>query len=320
MTLIITNTTDVSSINIMEWLKYMNKPYICITDEDEIEIKEYSPKDTVAFSVNGKEIKVDEIKSVWYRRGYFNYKNYQFPEIGKDDYSPYDTTKLFKRQHYKEIDTLIEYLHYRLNKKMHINYFYNSEVNKLVVLDKAIECGLLIPPTKICTHKKQVEQFIQDNKSQIITKTATSSSTASNSELIIYCYTEVIDLKKLTDTFFPSMFQKMIEKEFEIRIFFLDTEFYAMAIFSQNDEQTMVDFRKYNRNKPNRTVPFLLPKTIESKLKKLVALLQLNCGSIDMIYSKDNKYYFLEINPIGQFGMVSLPCNYYLEKRIAEYL
>jgi hypothetical protein len=29
---------------------------------------------------------------------------------------------------------------------------------------------------------------------------------------------------------------------------------------------------------------------------------------------------FLEINPVGQFGMVSHPCNYYLEKRIAQNL
>jgi hypothetical protein len=30
--------------------------------------------------------------------------------------------------------------------------------------------------------------------------------------------------------------------------------------------------------------------------------------------------YFLEVNPAGQFGMVSTPCNYYLEEKIAEVL
>jgi hypothetical protein len=29
---------------------------------------------------------------------------------------------------------------------------------------------------------------------------------------------------------------------------------------------------------------------------------------------------FLEVNPTGQYGMVSDPCNYYLDKKIAEYL
>ena len=48
--------------------------------------------------------------------------------------------------------------------------------------------------------------------------------------------------------------------------------------------------------------------------------LKLDTGSIDMIVTLDGEYVFLEINPIGQFGMVSYHCNYHLEKRIAEYI
>ena len=47
--------------------------------------------------------------------------------------------------------------------------------------------------------------------------------------------------------------------------------------------------------------------------------LNLDSGSIDIIYSTNKEYVFLEVNPIGQFGMVSSPCNYYIEKRIAQY-
>ena len=49
-------------------------------------------------------------------------------------------------------------------------------------------------------------------------------------------------------------------------------------------------------------------------------LLNLDCGSIDMILTPKNEYVFLEVNPIGQFGMTSYPCNFQLEKRIAEIL
>ncbi len=48
--------------------------------------------------------------------------------------------------------------------------------------------------------------------------------------------------------------------------------------------------------------------------------LGLDTGSIVLIKSKDDQWYFLEVNPVGQFGMVSYPCNYYLERKIAEYL
>jgi len=46
----------------------------------------------------------------------------------------------------------------------------------------------------------------------------------------------------------------------------------------------------------------------------------LNCASIDLIKSTNGKYYFLEINPVGQFGMVDFPCNYGLHKIVAEEL
>jgi glutathione synthase/RimK-type ligase-like ATP-grasp enzyme len=48
--------------------------------------------------------------------------------------------------------------------------------------------------------------------------------------------------------------------------------------------------------------------------------LNLLTGSLDILKDKNGKYYFLEVNPIGQFGMVSKPCNYYIEEQIAEFL
>jgi len=48
--------------------------------------------------------------------------------------------------------------------------------------------------------------------------------------------------------------------------------------------------------------------------------LSLNNCSVDVIVNEQNCFYFLEINPIGQFGMVSQPCNYYCEKQLVENL
>jgi len=39
-----------------------------------------------------------------------------------------------------------------------------------------------------------------------------------------------------------------------------------------------------------------------------------------MIRARNGDFIFLEINPVGQFGMTSIPCNYFLEKKIAEHL
>ena len=128
------------------------------------------------------------------------------------------------------------------------------------------------------------------------------------------------DLKNIPNFFFPSLFQEYIEKKLEIRTFFMDGQFFSMAMFTQQDSKTTIDFRNYNFKSPIRTVPFKLPEIVENKLIALFELLNLKSGSIDIILSKKNEYVFLEINPVGQFGMVSYPCNYYLEKKIANKL
>lgn len=93
-----------------------------------------------------------------------------------------------------------------------------------------------------------------------------------------------------------------------------------MAIFSQENEKTKIDFRNYDFKNPNRVSRYQLPLSIEKKLSKLMKKIGLNTGSIDLIKAIDNYYYFLEVNPSGQFGMTSFPCNYYLHKKTANFL
>ncbi len=93
-----------------------------------------------------------------------------------------------------------------------------------------------------------------------------------------------------------------------------------MAIFSQNDDKTKVDYRNYNIEKPNRCAPYSLPQSVESKLFSLMKKIGLNMGSIDMIVTKNTEFVFLEVNPTGQFGWVSENCNYYLEQEIVNCL
>ncbi len=127
------------------------------------------------------------------------------------------------------------------------------------------------------------------------------------------------DIESISDEFVPTFFQKYEEKKFEIRTFYLDCNFYSMCIFSQKNENTKVDFRNNDLDIPNRLSPFNLPKEIEIDLIKMFNYFKLDCASLDIIYNS-NGYHLIDVNPIGQFGMVSYPCNYSLEKKIAEYL
>jgi D-alanine-D-alanine ligase-like ATP-grasp enzyme len=58
----------------------------------------------------------------------------------------------------------------------------------------------------------------------------------------------------------------------------------------------------------------MLPKIFEKKLHKLMQLLKINCGSIDILVTPNDEFYFLEVNPIGQFQWLSKNCNYFIEQ------
>ena len=217
--------------------------------------------------------------------------------------------------HMHEVQHWLEdYVLKTLESKRHINKESNSSVNKLFVLEKAKEVGLDVP-----------NYFLAENTDDVllnktITKTIAEGMYLENifEDEFAYTYTSVV-IKKSKQKLFPSFFQEKIEKDFEVRSFYLRNKIWSFAIFSQNDEKTKVDFRNYNEEKPNRNVGYNLPKEVEGKIDLLMKSLDLNCGSIDLMKSGDT-FYFLEINPIGQFLSLSYTCNYYLEKEIANYL
>ncbi len=228
-----------------------------------------------------------------------------------------------------EIQTIKELFWHLLEKKSNktIGSYFTRNNNKLIHLSIAKSVGLNVPKTRICTERNQFLHFYKSNNREIITKPI--------SNLLAYWEKDKIDgnsyaiytnqikekiVKTIPTSFFPTILQQKIDKRIELRIFYLKGKFYSMAIFSQQNKKTNIDFRKYDIKNPNYNTPFKLPKKIENKLDKFMNLVQLNTGSIDMVYSTDGKYYFLEVNPVGQFGVVSYSCNYNLEKIIATEL
>lgn len=119
---------------------------------------------------------------------------------------------------------------------------------------------------------------------------------------------------------FPTLIQEEIKKQFEIRVFYLRSRCYSIAMFTQTNETTKTDYRNYNFTAPVRSVPFNLPRSLDIKVKQLMKEINLNSGSIDFIYSSNNEFIFLEVNPLGQFGNVSAAGNYFIEKKIANLL
>ncbi|WP_111636562.1 ATP-grasp domain-containing protein [Pedobacter cryoconitis] len=183
--------------------------------------------------------------------------------------------------------------------------------------------GIDIPATLITNKKKQVETFLL-NKDKLITKSISEifdiRVSSDDNEEVYLNYTEEITtnvLDKIPETFAYSLFQEKLDKDLEIRAFYLNGKVYSMAIFSQLGSTSSTDFRKDFKN---RRVPYQLSSILEEKITNLMELIGLNTGSIDFVKTNDSRIVFLEINPTGQYGMTSYPCNYHLDKEISKYL
>lgn len=221
----------------------------------------------------------------------------------------------------REIYDLKEYLYFKLSKLHHLDSIKNAFINKLIVNDLAEDIGLIVPKSYIFSNKESLKNLLENSENDFITKSITGDPVVDFKSHLILNYTSKVQLNDIkTDFFSPSLLQNCIDKRYELRIFYFMGNCYTMAIFSQKDKQTEIDFRVYNDAKPNRRVNFNLPQEIKEKIHILMIKLGFDTGSIDMIVTIENKYVFLEVNPVGQFGMTSFPCNYNLEKKIAEYL
>jgi ATP-GRASP peptide maturase of grasp-with-spasm system len=300
MILILSKNQETTTNEVIKWLVAMGKKFIRVHGDEVFEIK--TKEKRVYIESQRNCFFIDEITSVWYRRGGLKFKRLQYDHASVDIH-------MNEHQHWLE-----DYIIKTIESKKHINKQTTSHVNKLWVLEQAQKVGLDVPEYFLADHTNDVT--LDKTITKPITGNITINGFGDYADSIMY--TSVIEEKE-RDDFFISFFQKKIEKDFEIRSFYLDGKIYSTAIISQNDEQTKIDFRKYNLEKPNRNVRYNLPKDIEEKIHQLMQSLDINCGSIDFIKSGD-KYYFLEVNTVGQFLGVSAICNYALEKEIADYL
>lgn len=299
MILLVTESNDKSIDNVIEWLYCYNKK--CIRTNVDSDFISYK------FEINNANCSnsfSDYV--VWNRRGYLPL----FPNhLRRTIWSDY-----LKKEQIPILASIEN------NNTFYGSYIDEVNNNKIHNLQLASSCGLRIPETIVTNNKLDLIDFFKTHK-RYITKSLFQSPFIEDDN---YFYTGsgtiFIESDSVPDFFASSIVQEYIEKEIEIRIFYFKNNIYSMAIFSQNDEQTKTDFRNYNENKPNRMVPFNLKSEILSKIKRFIKIIKATTGSIDLIITPNEEYYFLENNPMGQYHWLSESCNYYIDKDIAEIL
>jgi ATP-GRASP peptide maturase of grasp-with-spasm system len=323
-----------STEEVMDWLEVLGTPCVRINDDDldsgTGDICLSLGRGGVDFRLEGTDLKLkscswdqeEDVRVVWFRCWHGRKRHERMGLLESSLSGDYRLQGDIKKHLDMEYGRLEEFMFSRYQNCYWLSDPRRMRVNKLAILEAAMNSGLSVPESIVTTRLADLQQFIS-TVGPVVTKPIGEPQAFYLGERLHYMYTAVLteaDLSSLPERFPPSLFQERIQKEYEIRAFYIEGEIYSMAIFSQQDETTKEDFRNYNVDRPNRYVPYELSVSTAVAIDSLMRAVNLGTGSIDLIHSVEGRDVFLEVNPVGQFGMVSKSCNYPLERRIAELL
>lgn len=117
----------------------------------------------------------------------------------------------------------------------------------------------------------------------------------------------------------PVIYQREIRKAHDIRVTIIGDELFAVAIHSQGQPETEVDWRRGNRLDLAHEV-IKLPARLAERCIQLTRRLGLGYGAIDFVLDQNGKYWFLEINPNGQWAWIERRTGVPLTKAIVDKL
>lgn len=308
MILLVSLDNDTMTDEICTWLSYQNKEFVRLSENQHINKVFFDFENNVfKISIGEIEYKLDSFKSVFYRNGGVYYDTV----TGEIDSNLVD----FYNSELKSISEFI-YYYFKINGVRIFGNLFTKEVNKLEVLFLAKSLGLKVPDTYILSRLDDLEQI--NMLHPYITKAVSEMKPIIVENDLYLNYTHEVDLSNIHDkkeSIIPSLIQRKIDCLYEIRAFFFEKQIWAIATF---DFSGNVDIRNI-REKDKRYLPFELPSELKRKVLKLAKNLDLKCGTVDLLKS-DEDYYFLEVNPLGQFHQVSHYGGYQIEKHIADLL
>jgi glutathione synthase/RimK-type ligase-like ATP-grasp enzyme len=194
--------------------------------------------------------------------------------------------------------------------------------SKLDQLLTAKACGLQTPETLITNDPSEAQHFYHAHRGRIVNKVLASGTIMKNG-ITQAVYTRPLqeaDLGQLGCIQpVPCLFQKQIEKRFEVRVTIVGNDVFATAIYSQHSERTKDDWRRYDLpNTPH--VEFELPENVRQSCLRIIEHYNLHFGAIDLAVTPDDAYVFFEINPNGQWLWIERLTGQRITDAIVEFL
>lgn len=257
----------------------------------------------------GRLLHLEEIGAVWYRR----------PSPIKAEASLPDLQRLFiERETRAGLWGLL-----RAIDGLWVNHpGANSEAAwKPQQLALAMRLGLAIPRTLITNEPDALRRFYQECQGQVVYKLLGFPGYEVEDGAIASLYTSRVPEQLLQEAHriagTAHLFQAFQEKICDVRVIIIGEQVFAVEIHPLSEE-TRLDFRRdYGAL---RYAVHTLPAALEKALLAMTRAYGLQYAAIDLLYTPEKQYVFLELNPCGQLGWLEEPTGLPLFASLARLL
>lgn len=308
--LILASRYDISCDYVISKLHKSKIDYFRINREDltsfSISLDPVKPKLDIAANGTKVTISLSDLNSIWYRRPVF------IRETNLQNFSP---QQLFERMQWMEFTR--GFMVFGDCKWMnHPVATYRAE-NKIVQLNAANKIGFRIPKTIITNAINSISENYADYRMLVIKGLDTVHIKKADSD--IFGYTTIVNKNEFEDSVIstaPIIAQEFLEQKLDLRVTVVSDELFCAAVknfgkFVYGDWRLHKDTVTFE--------DFSLPTSVKKHCIELTKSLGLNFGAIDLAL-QDNEYYFLEINPTGEWGWLVDKVGFPIDESIFRFL
>ncbi len=176
-------------------------------------------------------------------------------------------------------------------------------------LQRAAALGLSIPHSLVTSEPEALKQFYEECHGNVIYKLMGYPWYTDKDELPISTYTSLVSSEMLAEAYRVTatahLFQEFVVKKCDVRVTIIGEEVFATAIYPLSEE-TQIDFR-VDYGKLSHA-PHVLPDHVRARLLALTRSYRLAYAGIDLLLTPDDRYIYLELNALGQFGWLEDRC------------
>lgn len=134
-----------------------------------------------------------------------------------------------------------------------------------------------------------------------------------------FVYTELYKREEIKETKYSSPFfiQQGLVPKLDIRVTVVENEVIAVKIFQKSNEKIDIDWRRLKEELKYEIIE--LPEQIKHLCIQFLKEFNLKFGGIDLVYH-NNEYYFIEINPTGEWSWLQQNTGFRFDKVIVNSL